>query len=63
MCEYCDGESNPTVTGSPIAPKLLLCIRGRTLVIRVLKREWFFPQWLLTVSNCPMCGRELEGDE
>ena len=59
MCEYCDGASNPTIMGAPLRPKLLFCIRGRTLVIRVLKREWFFSQWLLTVNFCPVCGRDL----
>ena len=62
MCEYCDGESNPTIMGAPLTPKLLFCIRGRTLVIRALKREWRFPQWLLTVSFCPVCGRDLMGE-
>lgn len=61
MCEYCDGESNPTIMGAPLTPKLLFCIRGTTLVIRALKLEWHFPQWLLTVNYCPVCGRDLSG--
>ena len=59
QCEYCDGESNPKVKGNARSPKLLFCIRGRTLVMRALEREWLYPQWLMRVDYCPMCGRDL----
>ena len=64
-CETCDGTSNPHVMGpaSTGLVKLLFCIRGTTLVVRVLKREWLFPQWLVSVSYCPMCGRDLKGED
>ena len=63
-CECCDGVSNPTVLGRVGDGKLLFCIRGTTLVVRVLNRGWLFPQWLVDVSYCPMCGRRLgKGEE
>jgi len=63
MCEYCDGESNPTIMGVGMTHRLLFCIRGTTLVIRALEREWLFPQWLLDVKFCPICGRRLKAGD
>ena len=62
-CRYCDGTSSPKLDGAPLTPKLLFCIRGMTLVMRALKREWCYPQWLVTVNFCPMCGEKLGDSE
>lgn len=58
-CKYCDGFSNPKITGSLLHGSLLFCIRGTTLIMRSLNKTWHYPQWLLTVNYCPMCGRDL----
>ena len=58
-CEYCDGESQPEIVGRPLMTKLLFCIRGRTLIMRAMSKNWLYPQWLLSVNYCPMCGRNL----
>ena len=59
QCEYCDGESNPKIIGRPLMTELLFCIRGKTLIMRALSKNWLYPQWLLSVNYCPMCGRDL----
>ena len=61
MCEYCDGESNPTIMGAPLTPKLLFCIRGRThwMSCDFCERRM---DYLLSkhMNFCCMCGDALK---